>query len=610
VIATIVAAGVLMSMSRGAWLGAMAGGALTLATARRGRLNRLLSVLLLSVCIVAAVIVSGLGLGQEFQQRVASVADATDGNDGRLQLWRDSLRIAADFWRTGSGLGTFGFIQPQYQTTAMFVHYDRAENMFVEVLVEGGVVALVVSVLTIVLAGYSMRVLLQHGGNSFDIAVGAMGWFALCSQSVCAFFDFGLRYPANCLLVSLIVGAVLGRAALLTPVVSRTGARRFVAEYLPLLWTAGLIVGLGWGWREMAWAAGIDVVLNRGQIDEDEAAFSREELDELIQGTRFLLDQRPDDGEGHARLAELYVVKYRHRVLAELQDELGTVDRDTAWQHSSPMVLHERAAAFARGGETEWLDALRANPVIDQNLRPAVQEALLARTNGPFLVRAHQLLAQLWFLVDDPLNDAPHIARAVSLRPMDPEVLYWAGVMHFQSGRLDDACIVWRRCLSLTLKHDEQIYSRMLPELTPAELVQRLLPDAPEAIRRFAKRQQSAGTWEEYREYAGQHLLKIAQPSTAREPDRLFWIGLGSAWAHNDASALENLHAAVRRRPDHIEWRIELANTLREQGQLSAAIQEAVMCTRLQPGDVAAKQLLEALLEEQHRQRRDEASQL
>jgi O-antigen ligase len=453
VLAVIVVLGLLVgglcaAMSRGAWLGAVAGLACALVVVGRSRFDRRIVMPLLSGLVISAALLAWLNLTAPIGDRLASVVNVAHSLNGRWELWQDVLRMVPDFWRCGSGLGTFGLVQPQYQVEPMLVWFDQAENLYLQALIEAGVPGCAMLIAGVVLSLTAIWPLVKANADGTTAAFAGMAVFAVCSQAVCAGFDFSLRYPANLLALALVIGGTVGRALDLRQNRSnRDAPLPFWRGRLPgVAVHALLLLGLIAASREIIWAGGVDLVLNRGQTEFDEQEMTQQDIDDELSSLQILLDHRPDDAEGHLRCAALYVVRYRQQALQQMQLELGPeVDSSEVWRFTSPMVLHQRAAEFAATGDTDSLAELRSEPTVRENLGPAVHRALLARRYGPLLCRAHQLLGQLCFLIDDPQNDAPHIARATQLVPQDPAVRYWAGVLHFQSDRLPLACDNWRR---------------------------------------------------------------------------------------------------------------------------------------------------------------------
>ena len=131
-------AGLLLSFSRaGIALGLFAL-CLTIvsATGSRGVGNRVIIVVL----VIAA---AGLPLAQvgsdRLIQRFERSAEDLQNEGGRLTVWRDTVRIAADFPLFGTGYGTFAEIYPMYRSPEVRKFYRHAHNDGLQAIAEGGI---------------------------------------------------------------------------------------------------------------------------------------------------------------------------------------------------------------------------------------------------------------------------------------------------------------------------------------------------------------------------------------------------------------------------------------------------------------------------------------
>ncbi|MDZ4685417.1 MAG: O-antigen ligase family protein, partial [Planctomycetaceae bacterium] len=593
--------GLLASMSRGAWLGTVCGTAATIGLVGRSWLRRGGIVWLMAGLVVAAVLLSWLNLQAELGDRLSSLSQTEQTLSGRWNLWRDAVRIVPDFWQVGSGLGTFGFVQPQYQTGPMRVWFDQAENLFLQAFVEAGVGGGLLLIAVVVLALLSLRPLWRAAGDSVSTAVAGFAVFAIVGQVACASFDFSLRYPANQWALALVVGSALGFADRLRrpptlPNQTVSTTRRLAASGLHAALLAGLLAAR---W-EVAWARGVDLALVRGETEFDEQGMSSEDIDDALTGLRILLRNRPDDAEARLRTAGLQVVRYRQAAFRELKEELGAELPDAdLWALTSPQVLHARAAEFALTADAVSLDELRKEPIIHEQLRPALDEAWRARQAGPLLPGSHRLLAQLMFLTDDPLADAPHIRRATMLMPQNPEVRHWAGRMHWDAGRVPEALAEWQRCLSLAAEYDDDIFETVAGTVPVERVIVDLLPDSLAALLRIADRPSWLDFDAEVRTRLGDKLQAIVDSTPAASLPAGEWeYAQGrTSQLHDDLEAARaQLQRATALDPERIEWRLMLAIVLRDLGETRDAIREAQACVRLAPDNPVAQALLQSLM--------------
>ena len=176
-----IVAGVLASLSRGALLamvGALLVTALLVAVAQgRKVLGR---IILLSLgCTAGVFLVFWVGFEGQIADRASTLLDTQKAAASRLSLWQQSLTSVPDFWATGSGLGTYRYVYAPYQSDPAGVWYYHAENDYIEMLIEGGVIGLALSLAGLVLVGLAaFRLLSEQNGSSW-VYFAVAGMFAL-----------------------------------------------------------------------------------------------------------------------------------------------------------------------------------------------------------------------------------------------------------------------------------------------------------------------------------------------------------------------------------------------------------------------------------------------
>ena len=116
-------------------------------------------------------------------------------------LWSGALPIAKDFPVWGTGYGTYQYVDPLYRAdTTLGGHLvDHVHNDYLEMLVEGGLVGLLLSLLAIGLVFRLGLRAMRQGHSSGGLALGAL--FALTTVVIHSFGDFGIHVPAITLLI-------------------------------------------------------------------------------------------------------------------------------------------------------------------------------------------------------------------------------------------------------------------------------------------------------------------------------------------------------------------------------------------------------------------------
>jgi O-antigen ligase len=130
------------------------------------------------------------------------------GIDQRPAIWRDTMRIARDFWVTGTGLNTFGVSTMHYQRSVPDEHLREAHNDYLQIAAEGGL--LLVIPITAAILVYCLEVrkrLRQDMGSIRWVQMGAVtGLIAIACQST---VEFSLQMPGNAALFAVIAGLAI-----------------------------------------------------------------------------------------------------------------------------------------------------------------------------------------------------------------------------------------------------------------------------------------------------------------------------------------------------------------------------------------------------------------
>ena len=129
----LLAACMIFTWSRGAWLGILLAAALFLMISdKRWALFAVAGVLLLPVL---------LGSGSAIADRILSIGNTKDTSTAyRVSIWRASIHMIQDFWLSGIGPGSeaFSMIYPKYALAgANFALHSH--NLFLQILVEAGI---------------------------------------------------------------------------------------------------------------------------------------------------------------------------------------------------------------------------------------------------------------------------------------------------------------------------------------------------------------------------------------------------------------------------------------------------------------------------------------
>lgn len=144
---------------------------------------------------------------QEMLSRFADMAATEDiTQDTRAGIWKDSLHLVGDYPWSGCGLGTFEQCLYRYKTVAPVNSVDFAHNDYLQMLVELGPLA---SVLSAALAAFALWMPLSvvvsgRGRPNWEMAIGLFG--SLLVIGLHSLTDFNLYIPANAVAFAWLAG--------------------------------------------------------------------------------------------------------------------------------------------------------------------------------------------------------------------------------------------------------------------------------------------------------------------------------------------------------------------------------------------------------------------
>lgn len=585
---TCILAGVVCSLSRGAILAMLGGGAVTIgALLLTQRWNRRLSWLGL-LAVAAITLVSWLGMSRMIGQRFIAIPVDAVARTSRYTNWCDALRAVPDFWFLGSGLGTYRFVYGLYQAIPGDAAYEHAENQYLETLLEGGVIALGIAISMALILGAAILRLLQVSERGRTLTIGIVGCFAISSEALASVFDFGLCIPANLLLFSLLCGVIAGRAAEVASkqswsrllVLSR---RPLAAKFLAFVCLLLLFGALA----ETMRVARIEACLKATELARQDDKTSVGKLREAARVMQTAVDQRPDDAEARQELAAIWVERYRRSVLELLLNRSGSAANREALQAAATLLaLHGRFFDEADPKKVEAaLAKVRSDPDVQDNLLPALQQLIQSRRACALLPQVHLLISQLAGVASEPGEDEVHIQRARRADPVDPATLFLCGVLEFQAKRLDSAYDCWRQSLSCGRTYLPQILRFVEPQLALPNTIEKVFPDDPSLLLKFARETYSEQRRAPIREAFLKRIAALANDSQCAEEQRHHLLGALAALRGEYRMAIGHYERALDLADGQAEWRSDLARALQHEGRLEEAFVQARACRMQAPAD-------------------------
>ena len=221
--AVVCIVGVLISLSRGAWLGAMAGSAmLVFASHRRqaqdaagegqGPMVRRAAIAC-GLLFLLALIVAGAPTGK-IGARLSATANHDESVMDRLAVWRDSLGVIRDFPLLGVGIGAWPEIFSRYDSEPWDPVYfwREAHNDYLQLLEEAGIIGFLLAGWILLSQARALsRARRLVSPRRLPLVAAAIATAA--SFAAHELLDFNFQVPANALLLVAILGLAHRQAA-------------------------------------------------------------------------------------------------------------------------------------------------------------------------------------------------------------------------------------------------------------------------------------------------------------------------------------------------------------------------------------------------------------
>jgi len=207
--AVLMATSVFVSLSRGGivslCIAMIFSGALIMTSHKQRRVG----VILILVFVAVLYSVGWFGWSPIFE-RFEDLRNSRDEiSEFRLEIWKDSLGIVKDFPLTGTGFGSYITIYPQYRTISAPGIVDHAHNDYIELLADGGIIAVILAVWFLSSIAYRSAVLFLKQREPFARYLFIGSLTGIVSILVHSMADFNLQIGANGLYLFLLSGLLV-----------------------------------------------------------------------------------------------------------------------------------------------------------------------------------------------------------------------------------------------------------------------------------------------------------------------------------------------------------------------------------------------------------------
>ena len=128
---------------------------------------------------------------------------------GRFSVWQDALKIiGSHFWR-GTGLGTYEWVFPVYQSEKILMGWEHAHNDYLELAIELGFPLFLLLIFCFLALWFYCIQRLFGLSNERIFSVAWGGFMGLSAFAIHGLADFNLAIPANHYLFILLLGMVV-----------------------------------------------------------------------------------------------------------------------------------------------------------------------------------------------------------------------------------------------------------------------------------------------------------------------------------------------------------------------------------------------------------------
>jgi O-antigen ligase len=598
----VITLGILGSHSRGGFLAMASAAAVILALVRAG--GRARAALIGSVLLVgAALVVVG---GDSSLGRLGTIWEASLGGfNGRAEVWRASVPA----WRLspwlGTGLGGFAASVSPFLDRNRGVYFSHAENEYIQLLVEGGVVGLGLGLLGLVGALRLGWATVRATKGTREQALYAGGLFGLVALAIQSLADFPLHIPGVALPAVVLFGSLIrpGLVAVAEPAEARRRGAWFPGGLRACVGVGVAALAAVGTWRTATLARAEAAVLAAGLPSPGAASptgqvglVGPDALARRRAGIEAALRLRPDWAEGHIRLAETHLALYG----TEAAGWLGSAVEDPreAEALADPLWLHGIVHADPAASRGDSSGLLELEPIRD-HLIPAARCLLEARRCSPLQPIVHARLGMLDYLLD-PAEPAPvHAGRALRLAGSDPAVADLAARVASQAGDRDLAARAWRRAVEVGLDDAswEAVAEATAEALSPEQL-ETVLESSGRDTLRFALRLFGGDADREARErFLRVALDRLPEDARLTPAERLWHQGVAWAYLGEGDRAADAMRRAIRADARRKYWREEYAAWLVRWGEYREAERVARVALAIEPNSPGARQALRSALE-------------
>ena len=603
----IVALAVLLSFSRGGILVLMVASTITVAIFyRRGLLSSsyLYGLAMLGLVVVGLLSLSGYDrVAHRMGHFTSGSLEQLDNNEGRRKIWTANIEAIQAGSLFGSGAGTHREIYPVYFPQSPTLEHTHAENGYLQVATENGLLGIGLLVLMLLMVGSWCWQALRHAPSNQALILAGAVTASLMVSIIHSVVDFVWFIPA-CMSLTILLAACALRLAQLataehlpsTPSLSPWTRSRWIGlaatTACAAAWALSAIIGpaaasIHWDKYLLSSRENRHPTLRQSVSEpsaQDDPAHLQARTEAMIYHLQKTLTHNPLSGRAHLRLAGKNLQLFEQRQL--VSDNSMSIDqiRDAA-------IASQFASAQAL---RKWL--VQAFGENSRLLYRAHYHARQALRLCPLQGEGYLYLANLCFLEghSTPAINA-YLEQGLRVRPHSGRVLFEAGRQRLLLGQVEQGFGDWQKIYNETGPHQQKII-RLLAGQLPANGFLEFFAPGWSTLPTLWKQYRERGTpddWQEILDYTAAVAEKSrAQQSSYQAAHIRHALGdMHQALSHPE-QALIYFQQALKLSPNVYTFRRSLGRALLQAKQYPLAEPHLRWCLARKPGNESLQEEL------------------
>ena len=417
---------------------------------------------LMLILVLSCLFMSLMELDTTAISELRTLKDPVSESTGRLLHWTDSLQSCIDFPLLGSGLSAYRCASMPYQRHDTGKWFQRADNQYVEVLVECGLTGLCCYLAVgLLMISFVFRALVTRRGRTLvnvEVAewLGGVAFLSVAGLAGAAFFDYGTSL-ASVASAFVTIMAILERWSVSKPKRDpdqrgNPGPKLFFHAFTPVfIWVSVILACFSQLPDSLAAARIYDVTApSERLIATSDFGGLTDSGDSLHQELKQALSARPDDFLGQrVSVLLLELLCRRDLMLGMIEGKKEPPSRISAMFRQLDFAsINFRLLDTSVSIELKQAVQREVESVLERYAWREVSKNLLRHSVGIPSIGLTQVEADL--LIDDEASREYGIAYLRFSEPHGAAGLFEVGQILLRKGRRDEALECWSQSLVIS----------------------------------------------------------------------------------------------------------------------------------------------------------------